>query len=423
MLFWLYIIFFLYYIFSIYKKHGFNSSCFILSIYLVGAINCLIIYSLYPSYIKHPERITIDSVLAHITLLWLFFYPLFNYGNTLKVENICMPERIIRILSFILITTSCIAILFALKDIGQILVYKDLGAARYAATGGEFSQNYVKNYGIIGIIPAFGANSSLISLFLSLYLKFYKKNHPSISNLLFISSLAMPLNNLTSVGRDGFVRWILFLIFCAIILKKYIKIREHKKFLFTLSSILVIIIIIFANITTDRFDKKNFEYGPIFSLLRYGGEQFYLFSYGFHRFFYDGMTDIQHLFPLLTNLDFDIFRLNKRFVADYFLNTFPTFVGSFVMYLGFYNALFLCLSAFFGGYLLLWKEKRYQKVSSTKMMIYLFYSEIVIAGFFYFFHGGKMAQLVITSITLISYLGSKFSLNKTVKNRICARFE
>lgn len=409
MIYLIYILFFYIWTALIYRKHGFNISCFLILIYLIGAVNCCLISNLYPDYIKHPDRITLKSIAAHILLLWLFMYPLIRYANGIKLSNLKISDEAIKTFAIIIIIPSILSIAISLVDLGQIFAFRDLSKARMATLNGDISQSYVANYGIIGYIPTFGTKISFLSLLLAFYLKFYIRKHQKLANWLIICSFSMPINNFTSAGRDGFVRWFLFLIACLILFKKYIDFKQNRKLILAVCAFLICIGTLFMAITYDRF--KDSDNGVFFSFMRYGGEQFYLFSYGFQRFFDQGMTDYSHIFPIITQEKFDMMNMNQRFRADYFLNTFPTFVGTFVLYLGFYKALFLCICAFFFFNLAFWKPTRYPHISLTKIVGFSFYFEIVLAGFFYLMHGERFAQGAIVLYICAAYLISHFKRN------------
>lgn len=406
MIYLLYVLFFCIWILSIYRRYGFNISCFLISIYLIGSINCCLISYFYPDYIKFPERITLTSVSAHISLLWLFMYPLIKYANGIRIYNLRVSERALKIFALAIIIPSLTAILISFVDLSQIFLYGDLKKARTATLEGDISQSYVVNYGVIGYIPAFGTSTAFLALILFFYLKFYLKKFNRLANWLLICSFAMPLNNFTSVGRDGFVRWLLFFIACIILFKQHIDFKKNRKVFFIIGTLLLSTAVLFSMITVDRF--KDSDNGVFFSLIRYGGEQFYLFSYGFHRFFDQGMTDFSHLFPIITQESFDMMNMNQRFRADYFLNTFPTFVGTFVLYLGYYKALILCICAFFFFSIAFWKTKKFPTITLTMMVGFIFYYEVVTNGFFYLMHGGRFVQGTIVIYISLAYLITHF---------------
>ena len=107
-----------------------------------------------------------------------------------------------------------------------------------------------------------------------------------------------------------------------------------------------ILIYIFSAITIDRFGES--KEGILYSLFRYYGEQTYIYSYHFHRFA-DAVENkgILYLFPILSQVETNSLDLNKYISADYFLNTFGTFVGSFLSRVGIYNCLLLAIISFF----------------------------------------------------------------------------
>lgn len=409
----LYVIFFACWSWLIYKKHGLNISTFIVLLYLLGAINCFCIYEFYPDYIRHPERITLQSVCSHILLLWLFIYPLARFGNTLYVDKLNLNQTVLDRFSWCVIIPSISSIAVSCFDIGAIFAYGNFKDARMAAISGEYSNLYVFRYGFIGYIMAFGPQLSFIATFLTFYYKFYLNKKGLTTNLLLISSLSIVINNLAIAGREGFIRWLLFCIVCGIFMKHYIKIKQHKKLFFILFSFAIVIIVFFTLITIDRFDDRDM--GPFFSILRYSGEQFYLFSYNYYFFFDEGYGSVAQIFPVITQEQMQAYNQNALVHVDYFLNTFSTFVGTFVKLIGFYKTLILSCLSFIFLFFCFWKAKSVQSIALTKTIAFLFYYEIILLGFFYFLHFGRITQGTIAIYILLAAIISSYS--KQRRNR------
>lgn len=402
----LYVIFFSIWALQNYKQYGLNISVLIILIYLVGAINGCCIYLFYPLEIKFPERITFNSVSAHILLLWLFMYPLVRYGNSLKVNNLIIKEYRLRVYSWFVIIPSLLCILASSSDIFKVFAYGDLSAAREAYVTGDISSQYVKNFGPVGYIMCLGPSISFLSLFLFCYYKFYLKKNGLLVNLLFIGSFGIVINNLAIAGREGFIRWIFYSIACFVFFRKYIIFKRFKKLFIGIGIFAAIMLIIFARITLDRFEDST--YGPLYSILSYSGQQFYYFSYGFDRFANEGYGALGKLFPLITNERAEAFNINSFVSADFYLNTFSTFVGSFIKEGGFENTLFLAIGAFIFLLLTFWKKYKFVKYSLPILIGYLFYYEIIMMGFFYFLH-----YLRFTQLTILFYIVLAFFIGRT----------
>lgn len=412
MIYFLYISFFSVWLYRTYKRYGFNASCFILSLYDVGSINCFLMSVIYPDYIAFPERITITSVSTHIFLIWLLMYPLIRYINSFKIENFICTEWIIKILSYLIIFSSFISLILSFKDIGRIFSFGNLLAARESSQEGDFTGNLVLNYGIIGYFASFCLPLSFLAVFLSFYLKFCIRKFSTLSKLLLISSLSYPINQLVGVGRDGIVFWIFFIVFTMILMKRFIDFKKYRSFIIGCSIFICGALIMLSLISKDRFEDS--QYGVFHSLLRYGGEQFYLFSYDYKRFQDEGYSNIPELFELFSGQSANMSYLNQYIKADYFLNTFSTFAGSIIKRIGYHDTLKIFLCGFL-IFMLIFKPERKNNIEyPAKTFGMILYSDIIIKGFFYFFHYARFIQFAFLFVIVFAYLGYKFTNNTRI---------
>ncbi len=399
----IYILFFSFWLRFIYKKYGFNISAFLVSLYLTGSVLCSAIMIFYPDYIEHYDRITIASVSTHIIILFLMMYPIISYGNSIKIENLRISKQSLKIFSWFIVICAISCITISMIDIGKIMLYGDFRQAREAYMLGELdTDGPVKRFGAIGYFAAMGKLISFIATFLFFYWKFYLRNNSILTMLLFICSFTVAIDNLTIAGRDGIVRCILFYIANYTLFKKYINIKRHKGFAFSILLFVMAGGIFFSAISSDRFKKS--ERGVFFSLIRYGGEQFYLFSYNYQRFFNDGMDPIETMFPLIYGDQYVAHDLNKRARADYYLNTFSTVAGSFVRRIGVINTIlivslgFITLTTIFSR-----KHKFTPKIGLARMTAFLILYEVLLLGFFYYMHYSKRLQLYLIFCVIFAY--------------------
>lgn len=411
---WLYFIFFTGWAIALNIKYKLNISVFIIGLYSVGAMCGLTIYYFFPHMIKYPGRITFEAVSVHILFLWLFMFPLVRFGNALKPENLIINPRKIKKFAWCIIVPSIAAMALSAYDLVTIFAFGDMLALREAFLSGDVSNLYVSKYGPIGYLVSFGPQISFLAMFWGFYYRFFLKEKSIITTLLFVSSLCMPVNNLVIAGREGVIRWILFILFSAIFFKKYIKYSENKKLIKWLGIVFGVILVVFMQISIDRFE--NSDNGLFASLLRYGGEQFYLFSYNYYFFSDNGMQTVGQLFPIISQETLEIYNQNALVSVDYFLNSFSTFVGTFIKNVGFYNTLFICLGAFFLFTISFWKSRRWEKCSLAKFTGFLFCYEIVLLGFFYYLHSGRFTQFSIITYIFLAFWISRVRLNISNNN-------
>lgn len=400
----LYLIFFGSWILINYRKNGFNISALILLLYFFGASCCLSIFLFYSDEIKYPERISIISVISHITLLWLFLYPLVKNGNYFSPEKLKIGKRQLSIFSWCIIVPSLSAMSVSILDIVKIFAFGNLLEARMAFVNGDLSTEYVSRFGAIGYILSLGPVISFLGLFFFFYDKFYCKEKGVTAWLLFLSSFCIVAYNLAIAGREGFVRWFFYCIFCVVFFRKYINYQQNRILFNLIGCFGGILLVIFSMITADRFeDSSN---GPFYSMISYCGQQFYYYSYAYERFFEDGYGSLGELFPIISNTRADAMDINSFVNADYYLNTFSTFVGSFLKEAGFMNTFLLSLFTFIFSSLFFWRRKKYANYSLLRLVAYLFYYEVMLLGFFYFIHYLKFTQITIVFFIMLSFIVS-----------------
>lgn len=402
----IYVLFFGIWFCRIYKQYGFNISAFLLVFYLFSSVCCFCIFLFYPHMIEHPERVKFYSVLYHILVLSLFLSPVVYAGNRLCVEKLSFDTKLLNRFSYCLIIPSILSICLSMGDVINIFAFGNLLDARNTLLQ-DSSLNYINRFGMLGYLPALGPGLSFLCLFFSFYYRFFLKEKGYITNLLFISSFCIVVFNLTIAGRDGIVRWLLFFLFSVIFFRRYLSFRTNRKFWMVLLVFSIVIISVFLLISGDRFGDR--DENTFFYLLNYYGQPFYYFSYHFQRFAYSNIQGISSIFPFITgNVQF-IYDLNSLISADYFLNVFATFIGSFLYRTGAVNSFCIGVSAFF---LLYWVFVNMKIVSLSKLILFLFMYEIFMLGLFYYMHGGRMTQY-----TIVFYIFLALILNLKLKWR------
>lgn len=401
MIVWLYIVFFGYWVLRTYRNYGINLSFYILAIYLFSGVCCVALFTFYPDSIRYPYRVTALPIVLMCCLLWLCLYPLVRFGNSLSVEAITVEQKQLDRFAWCVIVPALASMLVSATMLAAVFKYGNFFKARMAFEEGHLENAVTEKLGLFGYFVSLGPSLSMVALILAFYYFFYLRRTGIITVLLFVASLCIVVNNLAIAGREGMVRWGIFIVMASVLFRKYMTYHEHKKFWLTVGIVAVVIIGLFAWITIDRFTERPNDRGPLYSMLYYIGEQPYYFAYGYERFGDQPMTGtIGSLFPIVSGHQFDIFKLNSRYYADYFLNTFPTIVGDFVNHAGTGKALLVCLCIWVAGMFGFWKLRPNQPLKLGKLVAFLFYYEVMLLGVFYFLHYPRFTQF-----TLIFYVG------------------
>lgn len=406
----LYIFYFSVWLFREKKKYGYTVSFYLIALYFFSSISGGILFWFYPETIKYPERVTLLSVSSHLLLLTLFLYPVVRFGNHLQIDNLRVKRGRLNQYAWCVVITSVLAMMASIPNIIRVFSFGNLQTARTEVIYGDFTFSFVEQYGVIGYFLSLGMFVSFIALILFFYYFFYLRDKGKLPILLFVSSFATVVTNLAGAGREGFVRWFFCLIFAFFLFKDSVifyikKYRHNKKIWFSLIAFGSVLVCIFFSITSDRFE--NTDEGVLYSLFRYFGEQYYIYSYHFDRFA-DAVENenILSLFPILSPQAEQVSRvnLNERISADYFLNTFPTFAGSIMRRTGIYNSLLLALISFF--LMSKWFKRRFEhSYSLSRLVTYLFMYEVFMMGVFYNMYSGRITQFsILFFITLAALL-------------------
>ncbi len=408
----IYIFFFSIWLRSIYVKYGFNISAFLISLYLIGSMLCGAIMVFYPDYIKHYDRITLASVSTHIAILFLLMYPIIRYGNSIKVENIHISLPTLRLFGWFVVICSISSIIASLFDILKLFALGNFQVIRNNYLAGNLDMGSpAKRYGIIGYVIAMGPLLSFTATFLFFYLKFYLKQSNLLVMLLLVSTFTMAMNNLTIAGRDGIIRTILFYIANYTLFKKYISLKNNRLYIYLIAIFALISVIFFSAISNDRF--KQSERGIFFSLIRYGGEQFYLYSYNHQRFHDKGMESFETMLPLIYGDSYIAHDLNTRAKADFYLNTFATIAGSFVQRIGVINTVLFSCAVFISLLLIFYRKYKYTPhIGLAKIITFLLFYEIVLLGFFYYIHYSSYVQKYMLISIILAYLVTHYGSRK-----------
>jgi len=372
----LYFLFFSVWLYSNYRRYKFTPSTFLLGIYWLSSLAAQFLLYGYKTYSE--SRIELSAIIFHIICLFLFLYPLIRFGNENIIKFRLPSLKYIKIFSWFIIALSVIAIIVAAYKVKFVFSFSDLTEARRLHNAGEL---YDRNNGdFFDYIANIGPHLALFALFMSFYVFAFYPRSKKLFILLFISSFSIVLGNLAILGRDGIIRWFLFFFFVYSYFKRYLlrKTKRLIRFLFILVGLPIILI--FFKITDVRFTGR--DEGLFYYLIDYTGQSFIYFSYNFNRFI-EGTSGGRMNFPILfpSSERAQMGHLNDIYMADYNLNTFSTFVGSFYFDMGLTKTLFLAIS-FFLFFLLFFKRRK--TYSFTKLIVFLILYEVVLLGVFYY---------------------------------------
>ena len=399
----LYVLFFGLWFYKNYKKNGFNISSFLLSLYLLSSVFSIILLYGYDEF--DAERINILAILFHITCYFLFMKPFITFGNRIRIDKIPFPKyKTLQFIVYFIIVLSIASLIVSVPKMVYSFSFEDLSEARKLHNRRELFED--SNKGILEYLGSLGSALSYYSLFFCFYfLAFYRKSKILIS-LLLISSFGVVISNLAIMGRDGIMRWMMFFGSLYFLFNDYLNLKLKKR-LKTMSMLLLIgFVIVFGAISLSRFGER--DYSVFYYIMSYAGQQNIYFSYNFEKFM-DGLAGGRMNFSFLFSERVSINNINDLVYADYNLNTFSSFIGSFYMDLGLIKTFFLALSLFVFNSLFL------IKVNFIKLIYFLIIYEILLLGLFYYmFYSPTTVNVLLLFLFLcfIIYYHQKILLSK-----------
>ena len=378
------------------KKFGFNGGTFLIGIYLLGAV--LGVYMVLFTNFYEEERLNSAAALYHSICLFLFLYPIVYVSNKHLVHFQVPNERGLKIVYYIIIGMSVFSFISFAPKIGNVLAVGDFKDARNMYNYGQLYEQE-SGGGILGYLGGIGSSLA----FFSLYFCFYNlKNHPEKKKLiisLLICSLTDVVLGLSMVGRGGIIRWLFMLLFFYFTFSQYLQPKLKHLIRRTVLFFSLPLMTVLIAITLSRFTGR--EYPVFVYMFDYIGQSFIYFSYIFDQFFestFGGRLSFPILFP-----DDRIERVLSEVVyADYSLNTFSTFIGTFYKDMGFIGTLGLSI----GFYVVLMLIYRFNTTPRTfsKLFVYIVVSQMIINGVFYFQYTGTTKIRSFILMILIAYV-------------------
>lgn len=350
----IYVLFFAVWFLINYKKHGFNVSTFLISIYLISGLASVALLYFFKSY--ESSKVNGWALISLIFFLFLFLYPIVKIGN--KKIIVKLSRKYLDIFVWFIIFMSIVSIIDNITELNNVFSIGDARLARYQYTETMDEVSIRSSNVFLNFILTGGIAYSFIAMYFAFYYRFILKAK-TISTLLFLSTFAVVIDNLTIMGRDGIVRWIIMFIFTLILYKDYFSKKMIRKIFIIGGLSSIPLLYIFHYITESRFgDRMPSDFGLLLTLFDYIGQSPINFS---NRF--EAMFDYASIptFSVRTNV-------------------FSTFVGSLYFDYGFYLTMIFSF-VFFAFTLYYARKKVYQSFSFLILFIFLYQIEFL--GVFY----------------------------------------
>lgn len=376
------------------KKNKFLGANFIFLLFLLSSLTSIFLLNTDNDFVTFNEdRLSLKAIIYHIICIYIFVFPIIAFERKANINFEEINKKALKYISLFLIISSFLSIVRSLYIIKDFEIYDITSFTEIRRDIVTEGNRIYLDWGLLDYI-SIGRYLSVFSIFCAFYYLLILDNKKMFYYLIF-SSTSIIFANLTSMGRDGIIRWILYFVLNLIVFKKYKLINGYRLlykllFLFGVFGVFSFLIISFS-----RFSER----GSVFdSLLYYFGQSFIYFSYIYERFI-DGTYFGELTFPYLFPQDN---YLRSLLSADFNLNTFSTFVGSFFMDFGIiYTFLLICFSSVL-FYIIIIPRKN-NKISLNKLFVYLFLCQFLLDGLFYYFYTSRTAVLAIIFFMIYSY--------------------
>lgn len=375
------------------KRYGYNASTLLIGLYFIS-----VIAHFYLDWVKYNnmysfDKVYIDAVVYHIITLFLFMSPIVYHGNRFQLNKFQISERLFKQVSVILIAIGASTIILSIAGIKSVLSFDTFEGAREAAIWGDETKGFY-SYGLIGYFATIGMITPIFAIFMSFYRLFIARKSDVFFYMLMLTSISGAVMNLTIAGRDGIMRWLLFLVFNVAFFKDYFSFKLIPKF-FKVSFIALLsaTVFFFVIITLSRFGEGS---DSLLSIVDYLGMSTFWFSdvyRGVGTNYLFGFSSIFPFFPGGTN-SLDIAKMNLNFSTS----SFHTFVGSFVLNVGTICTILMAI-IFFIIY-----RMSIIKVNNRlhNYFSYMIFYQIVYIGVFYFVYALLAWQCSFIIIYLLS---------------------
>jgi hypothetical protein len=405
MLLGVYILIFLIYILSvpgIKKKPLYR---FILLFYLGSMLTAFFLWNFTSDFTLY-HGLSFTAILYHSVVLMFMLYPMRYYDVKLDPSNLySIPYSKIAPFIFFLIGISSISIytsILIIKDYSLDNILEIRNAIMIEGEGRELKPSG----SLLSHITQMASEYSFITLLLAFYSVIKYPQKKLIIILLFLSSSAYLFYNLEIGGREAFVRYGIDLIIFYFIFRNSLKLSLRRKIRNSILFMFIIILLAAISVSLARFGNNQ---KLVFGTLGYYGQGFILFSDVFQEFSIDGLTNGKRIFgAFFSNSPISSFNLNQQFSTNIALNSFSTFVGSFVGDLGAIKAI-IPYTLFFYFCILV------NKVDSRSIFFYIYVLWIVrffIGGIFYWIDDFSMLSRIFY-ILIILVLHLLYTQSKT----------
>lgn len=315
------------------KKTSITSTYkYILLFFLIGAVSaCIIRFN--PNLVYSSMPLDLIAIVYHCMMLFLLINP-FKHFDRYAFINFSRHNTVIMYsLITVIILVSLYYIYLSVSSINLNMILVDVSSMRQQLIENEAETGTLNTY-----LKAFSNTFHGMALSIAFYYIIKGTQKKLLIIILMICSMSQVIHSLNFAAREYIIKY-LFVFFMLFSLFKNKISKEWKNLLLKLMITCGSLgLILFITVTLFRFTESDNYDNPLTSIFAYLGQGFVNFSQRFIDFPYGLFGGSQH-FPIFSDSEkVSVYNLNSVISSDYFLNTFSTSIGSWIVDCGIFWA-------------------------------------------------------------------------------------
>lgn len=338
-------IYFLVVFLFIYSRRGLDISACIIGVYMITALCAIFLHS---SHIEYSQKeVTLIPTIIYCSMITIVTAPFYRFNSTIQRELPMMNPKIFNILSWSMIIGFVFSVILFKDDVlFRLAMGERIGELRGDANIGSIQSTLSGTTRAISSIFVVLISMSAVSFILFFYSVTFLNKKWYFNVLLFISTMGCMISGIMGIDRSITFYWIIDLLFIYVMMRPYLS-RKIR----TISSIMGLFMIGVASSYLVLMTLSRFGSGATDSLIRYMGQNYINFCWYWDNyeapvinwgFFFPVSTHFLHIdwgCPV-EPVSFGWYVETK---VGFFVNSFYTFMGSVMLYLGQWAVIPYCL--------------------------------------------------------------------------------
>lgn len=327
------------------RRRGLDISACIIGVYMLTALCAIFLHNTNLEYSQ--KEVTLIPTIIYCAMITLVTAPFYRFNSTARRKLPLMNSKVFNILSWSLIIGFIFSALLFKDDIMMRLAMGDqIGELRGGSDLGSIQSSLSGPVRAVSSLFVTIISMSAVSFILFFYSITYLNKKWYFNALLFLSTMGCMISGIMGIDRSITFYWIIDFLFIYVMMRPYLSEKTKR-----ISSIMGIFMIGLAGsylalMTLSRFGDESLD-----SLIRYMGQNYINFCWYWDNYnapvvnwgFFFPVTShflgIDWGFPV-EPVSFGWFVESK---VGFFVNSFYTFMGSVMLYLGQWAVIPYCI--------------------------------------------------------------------------------